>query len=58
MKRRLFILLLIVSTIFFAITLIACDDNGEQISFVGNLAKRITVISMEEAVEKLALVHQ
>ena len=36
----------------------ACDDNGEQISFVGNLAKRITVISMEEAVEKLALVHQ
>ena len=36
----------------------ACDDNGEQISFVGNLAKRITVISMEEAVEKLALAHQ
>lgn len=36
----------------------ACDDNGEQISFVGNMAKRITVISMEEAVEKLASVRR
>ena len=36
----------------------ACDDNGEQIPFVAALAKRISVIAMEEAVEKLALVHQ
>lgn len=31
----------------------ACDDNGEQISFEAKNAKRITVLSMEEAVEKL-----
>ena len=36
----------------------ACDDNGEQIPFVAALAKRISVIAMEEAVEKLASVHQ
>ena len=36
----------------------ACDDNGEQIPFVAALAKRISVIAMEEAVEKLASVYQ
>ena len=32
----------------------ACDDNGEQIPFVAALAKRVPIIAMEEAVEKLA----
>ena len=32
----------------------ACDDNGEPISFEAKSAKRITVLSMEEAVEKLS----
>ena len=36
----------------------ACDDNGEQIPFSAALAKRISVITMEEAVEKLALTHR
>ena len=32
----------------------ACDDNGEQIPFSASNAKRISVITMEEAVERLA----
>ena len=32
----------------------ACDDNGEPITFEAKNAKRITVLSMEEAVEKLS----
>ena len=36
----------------------ACDDNGEQIPFIATHAKRVSVITMEDAVEKLALVHQ
>lgn len=35
----------------------ACDDNGEQIAFVAGKAKRISIISMEEAVEKLAFIR-
>ena len=35
----------------------ACDDNGEQIPFVAALAKRVPIIAMEEAVEKLASVR-
>lgn len=35
----------------------ACDDNGEQIPFSASNAKRISIITMEEAVEKLASVH-
>ena len=31
----------------------ACDDNGEPISFEAKNAKMITVLSMEEAIEKL-----
>lgn len=30
----------------------ACDDNGEPITFEAKNAKRITVLSMEEAIEK------
>ena len=36
----------------------ACDDNGEQIPFVAALAKRVPIIAMEEAVEKLASVRR
>ena len=35
----------------------ACDDNGEQIRFMVNHAKKYSVITMEEAIERLALVH-
>ena len=35
----------------------ACDDNGEQIRFMVNQAKKHSVITMEEAIERLALVH-
>lgn len=35
----------------------ACNDNGEQIPFSASNAKRIAVITMEEAVEKLASVE-
>lgn len=35
----------------------ACDDNGEQIRFMVNHAKKYSVITMEDALERLALVH-
>ena len=35
----------------------ACDDNGEQIPFSAAHAKRISVITMDEAVEKLASIR-
>ncbi len=35
----------------------ACDDNGEPISFDARIAKRVSVISMEEALEKLSSIH-
>lgn len=34
----------------------ACDDNGEQIRFMINRAKKYSIITMEEALEKLASV--
>lgn len=35
----------------------ACDDNGEPIMFDARIAKRMSVITMEEALEKLSSVH-
>lgn len=35
----------------------ACDDNGEQIRFMINRAKKYSIITMEEALEKLKLLH-
>ena len=35
----------------------ACDDNGEQIRFMVNHAKKYSIITMEEALERLSLVH-
>jgi len=33
----------------------ACDDNGEQIPFSMCMAKRLPILSMEEAIEQLEM---